>query len=84
MIFYGQLCSPHNILVKIYRAMESMKLNQKPPVDASKRLRPFEMHYPAGFFDGASQNQICGCGAWLMISPECHYKIFWNVAEEQI
>lgn len=30
-----------------------------------------------GFFYGAAQNQNCGCGAWLLLSRTCHYKLFW-------
>ena len=78
MLFEGMSCSPQSISVKIFSSLDMMKMKQKPLCDASKRLKPFEINYPAGFFDGASQNQVCGCRAWLMISPDCHYKIFWN------
>lgn len=26
---------------------------------------------------GSAQNPNCGCGAWLRISPTCHYKLYW-------
>lgn len=63
---------------KIISNQEILKITQKPQRDISKRQRLFEFHYPAGFFDGAFQNLSCGCGAWLMLSPTCHYKIHWN------
>lgn len=41
------------------------------------RNSPHQILYPASFFYGAAQNFKCGCGAWLMLTPTCHYKIHW-------
>lgn len=57
---------------------EGLRPGQKSPENLSWRLQPIQAHYPAGYFDGASQLSRCGCGAWLMLSPNCHYKIFWH------
>lgn len=75
-LFDGIPCLPTKTAMKIYSSWELIKPAQKPPGDLSKRIYPFECHYPVGFFDGASQRSICGCGAFLMISQDCHYKIF--------
>ena len=37
---------------------------------------PVEIHYLAVFFEGASQFSRCGCGVWLKMFPNCHYKIY--------
>ena len=76
-IFEEDYNNPDNVCQKIIKLWGKFKIKQMSPTDSSKRLRPFEIHYPTGFFDEASQQSRCGCGAWLMISPTCHYKIHW-------
>ena len=44
----------------------------------SYRLRPHCISIPALFFDGAQQNGICGCGAWLKLEGEERFHIIWN------
>ena len=36
----------------------------------------FRSNILQGFFDGTTQQSRCGCGAWLMILPQCLYKIY--------
>jgi len=36
------------------------------------------MVYPIAFFDGATQNQICGCAIWLVMSLDLHYRAYWK------
>lgn len=47
----------------ILQNWERLRVVQKPSRDLSKRMRPVEIIYPVGFFDGASQLSSCGCGA---------------------
>ena len=54
-IFEEKSNSPDKICQKIISLWEKLKINQKPPLDLSKRLWPFEIHYPVDFFNGASQ-----------------------------
>ena len=75
VIFYGVPGCFEGTTNSIISLWSKLKTGDKPPMDLSKRLRPFEIHYPAGFFDEASQHLVCGCGAWLLISPHYHYKI---------
>lgn len=77
-LFVGIPCHPINTSFHIFSSWDSLKIIQKPPGDLSKRFHPHEIHFPVGFSDGVSQKSMCGYGAWLMISPDCHYKIFWN------
>lgn len=44
----------------------------------SYRLRPHCISIPALFFDGAQQNGICSCGAWLKLEGEERFHIIWN------
>ena len=71
-------CQPLLTAHKIVNTWDLLKIAYKPPPDLSRRMHPYETHFPIGYFDGASQHSIYGCGVWLKISPECHYKIFWN------
>lgn len=70
--------SPVDVVHNIYRDWNSMKHVEKPVNDLSKRLQPYEFHFPIGYFDGAAQQTNCGCGAWILLSPGCQYKLFWN------
>lgn len=31
-----------------------------------------------GFFYDAAQRGVCGCGVWLRISENSHYKLHWH------
>ena len=77
-IFEGCHNSPEDVVHKIYRDWNNMKNMGTPTKDLSKRLHPYESHFPIGYFDGAAQRSNCGCGAWILLSPGCHYKFFWN------
>ena len=77
-IFEGRCVNPADIANKIYIEWASISRMEKSTKDLSKRLIPFQFQYPVGYFDGASQNSLCGCGVWLRISTGCHYKLFWN------
>ena len=46
--------------------------------DLSIRYRPHEVNIPALFFDGAQQEGVCGCGAWLKLDNGERYNISWN------
>lgn len=47
---------------------------QKPP-----RLHTNPViYYPTGYFDGASQDDICGCGFILYIHPELSYHVHYG------
>ena len=70
--------SPVEIVNQIHRDQVCIKHKEKAIKDMSKRLLPFQYQYPVGYFDGAAQETICGCGVWLRISPECNYKLHWN------
>ena len=70
--------SPERNVSYIIQNWERLRSRKAPTVDLSIRLRPFEILFLAGYFDGASQHSRCGCGAWLMLSPSCHYKIYWH------
>lgn len=74
-IFREKQCWPKGTAIFILQNWGRLRTEQKPPRDLSMRMRPIEIKYPAGFFDGASQLSSCGCGAWMMFSPNCHYKI---------
>lgn len=30
------------------------------------------------FFDGAEQDDQCGCGVFIVVNKNCHYHLFWN------
>lgn len=77
-IFEGERGSPERIADNIMANWESLRTPQKPLVDMSIRLRPVEIIYPASYFDSASQFSKCRCGAWLMLAPNCHFKIHWH------
>ena len=47
-------------------------------VDGSHRFRPHPIVLPVIFFDGACQEGLMGCGAWIKISGEEHIHIFWH------
>jgi len=46
--------------------------------DLSYYLCPLILCFPLGFFDGATQLGICGCGAILKINERLYYKLSWN------
>ena len=50
-------------LMALYPAKETIQKHMK----MKKSVAP-PMVYPTAFFDEASQNQICGCGIWLVMS----------------
>lgn len=77
-IFEGTLRNPSITAFQIIFSWEQLKPISKPSANLSKRLTPRAICYPLGYFDGTSHHSICGCGAWLLVSPDCHYKIFWN------
>ena len=47
-------------------------------MDGSKQLRPHAISVPSLFFDGACQNGIMGCGAWIKLSSSDRFHISWN------
>ena len=61
-IFEGRFLSPAEIVNFIYKDWVSIKHVKKPIKYLSKRIFPFEFQYPIGYFDGAAQHSICGCG----------------------
>lgn len=46
--------------------------------DLSTRIRPPCIQLPAIFFDGAQQDGVCGCGAWIQTEGDERYHIIWN------
>lgn len=76
-LFDGKPRHPSLVSKQILHLWKYSKIKQNPPRDLSIRNCPQQILYPAGFFDWAAQNSKCGCGAWLMLSPSCHYKIYW-------
>jgi len=36
------------------------------------------LYFPVGFFDGATQDERCGFGAWIRIDYNQHYNIHWS------
>ena len=77
-IFEGISCYPINTAFQILSSWDQLKTDKKPPGDLSKHYFPHGVSYPEGSFDGASQHSICGYGSWLLLSPYCHYKLYWN------
>lgn len=47
-------------------------------MDGSHRIRPHEISIPAIFFDGACNEGITGCGAWIKLSRRERIHLHWN------
>lgn len=76
-IFEENISDLDKISIQILQDLDNLKIPEKIPPDLSVRNRPHEINYTAGFFYDAAQNQNCGCEVWLLLSPSCHYKLFW-------
>lgn len=76
-IFREVRCYPIGTGTIILHQSDRLGTVPKPLGDLSRRMRPVEIIYNSIFFDGASQQHRCGCGAWLMLTSNCHYKIYW-------
>lgn len=78
MLFNEGMWDPH----RMFRP--TLKWLQTPPApdvnikDLSVRYRPQEINIPALFFDGAQQEGVCGCRAWLKLENGKRYNISWN------
>ena len=63
-------------------AIKSWKDDCPPTVntisDASHRIRPHGIVFPALYFDGAVVDGFTGCGAWIKISDRERIHIHWN------
>lgn len=46
--------------------------------DLSIRIRAHCIQLPTVFFDGAQQEGVCGCGAWIQMEGGERYHIIWN------
>lgn len=66
------------IIQSIYFLFDT--LSEKPPKE--KRLNPnmddlFHNMFPKAFFDGAAQNNSCGCGIHIIMDENTQFLILW-------
>lgn len=78
MLFNEGLWDPHRMYRRILVWLQTPSASDEIIKDLSIRYRPHEVNIPALFFDGAQQEGVCGCGAWLKLENGERYNISWN------
>jgi len=80
-IFKDKEVSPEVIAVKSISIFTAFRQKSRPVRTKNLSIIEIEKSRPWGFFDGASQNNLCGGGALLYLSEDHYFKIAIGLGE---
>ena len=77
IIFEDRPFHIHQTFSVIKEWMDDCPITTPSLPDYSARIRPHQISIPAIYFDGASEDGMTGCGAWIKLSGSERYNICW-------